>query len=185
MSDQIGVRATFMRGGTSKGLYFRWEDVPEARDAFLCAAIGAGDAYGRQLDGMGGGVSSLSKAMLVRRSDRAGVDVDYLFAQAAIREPVIDYSANCGNLSSGVGCFAVDQGLVSAEQSWISVFPGFGATPTPARGVAPETLRDVLAAIREPAALQVTYQSMSRPEPNARWIEPHALAFDGCAGTAG
>lgn len=74
---------------------------------------------------------------------------------------------------------AVDQGLVSAEQSWISVFPGFAATPTPARGVAPETLRDVLAAIREPAALQVTYQSMSRPEPNARWIEPHALAFDG------
>lgn len=74
---------------------------------------------------------------------------------------------------------AVDQGLVSAEQSWISVFPGFGATPTPARGVAPETLRDVLAAIRSPAALQVTYQSMSHPEPNARWIEPHALAFDG------
>lgn len=74
---------------------------------------------------------------------------------------------------------AVDQGLVSADQSWISFFPSFGATPTPARGVAPETLRDVLAAIREPAALQVTYQSMSRPEPSARWIEPHALAFDG------
>ena len=74
---------------------------------------------------------------------------------------------------------AVDQGLVSEHQSWISVFPGFGATPTPARGVAPETLRDVLAVIREPAALQVTYQSMSRPEPTARWIEPHALAFDG------
>ena len=74
---------------------------------------------------------------------------------------------------------AVDQGLVSAEQSWISFFPSFGATPTPVRGVSPETLRDVLAAIREPAALQVTYQSMSRPEPSARWIEPHALAFDG------
>ena len=74
---------------------------------------------------------------------------------------------------------AVDQGLVSREQSWISVFPGYGATPTPARGVAPETLRDVLAAIHEPAALQVTYQSMSGPEPSARWIEPHALAFDG------
>lgn len=74
---------------------------------------------------------------------------------------------------------AVDQGLVSREQSWISVFPGHGATPTPARGVAPETLRDVLAAIHEPAALQVTYQSMTRPEPSARWIEPHALAFDG------
>ena len=74
---------------------------------------------------------------------------------------------------------AVDQGLVSREQSWISLFPGYGATPTPARGVAPETLRDVLAAIHEPAALQVTYQSMTRPEPSARWIEPHALAFDG------
>lgn len=74
---------------------------------------------------------------------------------------------------------AVDQGLVSREQSWISVFPGYGATPTPARGVAPETLRDVLSAIHESAALQVTYQSMSRPEPSARWIEPHALAFDG------
>ncbi|OJF92626.1 WYL domain-containing protein [Pararhizobium antarcticum] len=74
---------------------------------------------------------------------------------------------------------AVDQGLVSREQSWIGAFPGYGATPTPARGVAPETLRDVLAAIHEPAALQVNYQSMSRPEPSARWIEPHALAFDG------
>ena len=74
---------------------------------------------------------------------------------------------------------AVEQGIVSEEQSWISYFPGFGATPTPARGVSPETLRGVLAAIRERAALQVTYQSMSRPEPSARWIEPHALAFDG------
>ncbi len=74
---------------------------------------------------------------------------------------------------------AVDQGLVSARKSWIGFFPSFGAAPTPARGVAPETLREVMAAIREPAALHVTYQSMSRPEPNARWIEPHALAFDG------
>ena len=74
---------------------------------------------------------------------------------------------------------AVDQGLVSHDQSWISVFPSYGATPTPARGVAPETLRDVLAAIHALAALEITYQSMSRPEPSARWIEPHALAFDG------
>lgn len=74
---------------------------------------------------------------------------------------------------------AVDQGLVSRDQSWISVFPSYDATPTPARGVAPETLREVLAAIHAPAALEVTYQSMSRPEPSARWIEPHALAFDG------
>jgi len=74
---------------------------------------------------------------------------------------------------------AVDQGLVSAEQSWISYFPSFGAAPTPVRGVAAETLRDVLSAIHDRSALQVTYQSMSRPEPSARWIEPHAIAFDG------
>jgi hypothetical protein len=74
---------------------------------------------------------------------------------------------------------AVEQGLVSESQSWIGFFPSYSAPPIPARGVNPEVLRDVLAAIREPAALQVTYQSMSRPAPSARWIEPHALAFDG------
>ena len=74
---------------------------------------------------------------------------------------------------------AVDAGLIPRDQSWISMFPGFAATPTPARGVAAETLRDVLAVIHAPAALEITYQSMSRPEPTARWIEPHALAFDG------
>ena len=74
---------------------------------------------------------------------------------------------------------AVEHGLVAEEQSWISFFPGYAATPIPARGVGHEILRDVLASIRERKALLVTYQSMSRPEPSARWIEPHALAFDG------
>lgn len=74
---------------------------------------------------------------------------------------------------------AVEQGLVPEAQSWISFFPGYAATPVPARGVDPQVLRDVLTAIREKAALQITYQSMSRPEPSLRWIEPHALAFDG------
>lgn len=74
---------------------------------------------------------------------------------------------------------AVEQGLVAEDQSWISVFPGYAATPVPARGVDPLVLREVLSAIREKAALQITYQSMSRPEPSQRWIEPHALAFDG------
>ena len=74
---------------------------------------------------------------------------------------------------------AVEHGLVAEEQSWISFFPGYAATPIPARGVDPEVLREVLSAIREKKALQITYQSMSRPEPTARWIEPHALAFDG------
>lgn len=74
---------------------------------------------------------------------------------------------------------AVEHGLVLEAQSWISFFPGYAATPVPARGVDPQVLRDVLTAIREKAALQITYQSMSKPEPSARWIEPHALAFDG------
>lgn len=104
-----------MRGGTSKGLFFRWDDLPARpcdRDAFLCGAIGAPDPNGRQLDGMGGGISSLSKAMMVRRSSRDNVDIDYLFAQVAVREAVVDYGGNCGNLSAAVGAFAVDQGLV-------------------------------------------------------------------------
>jgi predicted DNA-binding transcriptional regulator YafY len=74
---------------------------------------------------------------------------------------------------------AVEQGLVPEAQSWISFFPGYATTPVPARGVDPQVLRDVLSAIRDKAALKITYQSMSRPEPTARWIEPHALAFDG------
>lgn len=119
MADQAGIRASFLRGGTSKGLFFRWEDLPAdvaARDRFLCAAIGSPDPNGRQLDGMGGGVSSLSKAMLVRQSSRPGVDVDYLFAQVAVDAPVVDYGGNCGNLSAAVGVFAVDQGLVRLSE---------------------------------------------------------------------
>ncbi len=115
MSEQTGIRASFLRGGTSKGLFFRWEALPEdaaERDRFLCAAIGSPDPNGRQLDGMGGGVSSLSKAMLVRRSAREGIDVDYLFAQVSVDTSAVDYGGNCGNLSSAVGVFAVDQGLV-------------------------------------------------------------------------
>jgi 2-methylaconitate cis-trans-isomerase PrpF len=115
VSEQTGLRASFMRGGTSKGLFFRWEDLPEdgaERDRLLCAALGSPDPYGRQLDGMGGGVSSLSKAMLVRRSARAGVDVDYLFAQVEVGAPRVDYGGNCGNLSAAVGVFAVEQGYV-------------------------------------------------------------------------
>ncbi|MEM7057999.1 MAG: PrpF domain-containing protein [Pseudomonadota bacterium] len=113
--EQTGIKCTFMRGGTSKGMFFRWEDLPSdpgERDGFLCAAIGSPDPYGRQLDGMGGGISSLSKGMMVRRSERAGVDVDYLFGQIDVASARVDYASNCGNLSAAVGAFAVDQGLV-------------------------------------------------------------------------
>jgi len=115
MSDQIGVPCTFMRGGTSKGLFFRWEDVPDENDAchrLFAAALGSPDPSGRQLDGMGGGVSSLSKVMMVRRSTRPGIEIDYLFGQVAVDAPLVDLRSNCGNLSAAVGVFAVDQGLV-------------------------------------------------------------------------
>lgn len=104
-----------MRGGTSKGLFFRAEDLPserEARDRFLLGAIGSPDPNARQLDGMGGGISSLSKAMMVTRSVREGVDVDYDFGQVSVDRALVDYGSNCGNLSSAVGVFAVESGLV-------------------------------------------------------------------------
>lgn len=113
--EQVSLPAVFMRGGTSKGLFFRTEDLPaerEARDRFLLGAIGSPDPNARQLDGMGGGISSLSKAMMVTRSTREGVDVDYDFGQVSVDRALVDYGSNCGNLSSAVGVFAVESGLV-------------------------------------------------------------------------
>jgi len=113
-----------MRGGTSKGVFFHSHDLPgdkTDRDAFILGVLGSPDPYGRQLDGMGGGVSSLSKVMIVSRSERDGVDVDYMASQIAIGEPKVDFAANCGNLSSAVGVFAIDQGLVEARDGQATV----------------------------------------------------------------
>ena len=112
--SQRWVPAVFMRGGTSKGLFFHTHDLPadpSRRDRLLLAALGSPDPYGRQLDGMGGGISSLSKAALIGPPSRPDADVDYTFAQVAVDRPVVDYGANCGNLSSAVGPFAVDEGV--------------------------------------------------------------------------
>jgi 2-methylaconitate isomerase len=112
------VRAVFVRGGTSKGLVFLAEDLPAdlaERELLLLKALGSPDPYGRQLDGMGGGVSSLSKAAVIGPPTRPDADVDYTFAQVAVDAPVVDWNANCGNLSAAVGPFAVDEGLVKAE----------------------------------------------------------------------
>lgn len=109
------IKAVFMRGGTSKGLIFREEDLPDdraARDAIFLAAMGSPDPNGRQLDGMGGGVSSLSKVCIVGPSSRADADVNYTFAQIGIGNAVVDYAGNCGNMSSTIGPFAVEEGLV-------------------------------------------------------------------------
>ena len=120
------IDAAFVRGGTSKGLFFRAADLPSvgdgeertAWDRIFTSAMGSPDAFGRQLDGMGGGISSLSKVMVVSASDRDGVDLDYTFAQVEIAEAAVDYSGNCGNLSSGVVPFALLTGLISAGDGW-------------------------------------------------------------------
>jgi probable AcnD-accessory protein PrpF len=118
---QIRIPATYMRGGTSKGVFFRLQDLPErarvpgpARDALLQRVIGSPDPYGKQIDGMGGATSSTSKTVIVSRSERAGHDVDYLFGQVGIETDFVDWSGNCGNLSAAVGPFAIASGLVDA-----------------------------------------------------------------------
>jgi len=113
------IAAVFMRGGTSKGLFFHERDLPAdttLRDQFLLTAMGSPDVYGLQLNGMGGGVSSLSKIIVVRPSDSPAADVDYLHGQVTVERSVIDYSANCGNLSGAVGPFAIAEALVAATE---------------------------------------------------------------------
>lgn len=109
------LRAVFARGGTSKALLFHRHDLPADRDqwaAIFLACLGSPDPYGRQLDGMGGGISSLSKVCVVGAPTRADADVDYTFAQVAVERAVVDYGANCGNMSAAIGPFAVDEGLL-------------------------------------------------------------------------
>jgi 2-methylaconitate cis-trans-isomerase PrpF len=116
--SEASLPVVFMRGGTSKGLVFRSDDLPVDRadwDPIFLAAIGTPDPNGRQLDGMGGGVSSLSKVCVVGPSSRPDADVDYTFAQLSIREPVVDYAGNCGNMSSAIGPFALAEGLVPPQ----------------------------------------------------------------------
>ena len=113
---QLKLPAVFMRGGTSKAIVFHRKDLPADRalwDDIFLAAIGSPDPSGRQLDGMGGGVSSVSKVCVVGPSSRTDADIDYTFAQVLVKDRRVDYSGNCGNMSSAMGPFAVDEGLVT------------------------------------------------------------------------
>src|SRR4029078_2261943 len=112
---QLKIPAVFMRGGTSNAVVFHARDLPADRaqwDEIFLAAIGSPDPHGRQLDGMGGGVSSLSKVCVIGPPSRPDADIDYTFAQVRIERAHVDYGGNCGNMSSAMGPFAVDEGLV-------------------------------------------------------------------------
>ncbi len=121
--SQIKVPATYMRGGTSKGVFFNLADLPpaaqvagEVRDKLLLRVIGSPDPYAKQIDGMGGATSSTSKTVIVSRSSRDDHDVDYLFGQVSIDKPFVDWSGNCGNLSAAVGPFAIHAGLIPQDR---------------------------------------------------------------------
>ncbi|MDR2333867.1 MAG: 2-methylaconitate cis-trans isomerase PrpF [Burkholderiaceae bacterium] len=120
---QLRIPATYMRGGTSKGVFFHLADLPEAaqqpgkaRDAIFLRTLGSPDPYGKQIDGMGNASSSTSKGVILSRSTRAGHDVDYLFGQVSIDQPFVDWSGNCGNLSSAVGPCAIHMGLIEPSR---------------------------------------------------------------------
>jgi probable AcnD-accessory protein PrpF len=120
---QLKIPAVYMRGGTSKGVFFRLQDLPAAaqtpgaaRDALLLRVIGSPDPYGKQIDGMGGATSSTSKTVIVSKSTRPDHDVDYLFGQVAIDKAFVDWSGNCGNLSAAVGPFAISSGLIDSAR---------------------------------------------------------------------
>ncbi|WP_413586718.1 2-methylaconitate cis-trans isomerase PrpF family protein [Bdellovibrio sp. HCB274] len=120
-------RATYMRGGTSRALIFNESDLPADKkswDAIFLSVLGSPDSYGRQLNGMGGGVSSLSKVAIVRPSTRPDADVDYTFAQVSVTEAKVDYKGNCGNISSAIGPFAVWQGMckVTGDEACVRIF---------------------------------------------------------------
>ena len=120
---QIKIPATYMRGGTSKGVFFNLRDLPlaaqipgEVRDKLLLRVIGSPDPYGKHTDGMGGATSSTSKVVILSKSEKADHDVDYLFGQVAIDKAFIDWSGNCGNLTAAVGPFAITNALIDAER---------------------------------------------------------------------
>lgn len=120
---QKKIAATYMRGGTSKGVFFKLDDLPEdaqvagaARDQLLLRVIGSPDPYAKQIDGMGGATSSTSKTVILAKSQQAEHDVDYLFGQVSIDQPFVDWSGNCGNLTAAVGSFAISNGLVDTSR---------------------------------------------------------------------
>ena len=173
MSEGDGVRCMWMRGGTSKGGYFLAEDLPAdaaERDAFLLRAMGSPDP--RQIDGMGGANPLTSKVAVVRRSERAGIDVDYLFLQVFVDQPTVTDQQNCGNILAGVGPFAIERGLVAAAdgQTTVRIFM--------------ENTAQVAEARVETPAGQVTYRGEARIDGVPGTSAPVPIAFTDTAGSS-
>jgi 4-oxalomesaconate tautomerase len=171
--SEPGVRCMWMRGGTSKGGYFLAEDLPQdaaARDAFLLRAMGSPDP--RQIDGMGGADPLTSKVAVVRRSGRAGVDVDYLFLQVFVDKPIITDAQNCGNILAGIGPFALERGLVEAT-----------GDSTEVRIFMENTGRVATATIATPGG-RVTYEGDARIDGVPGTAAPVPIVFEDTAGSS-
>lgn len=170
---QIRIPCLLMRGGTSKGAYFLADDLPAPaalRDQVLLAAMGSPDA--RQIDGLGGADSLTSKVAIIRRSQRPGIDVDYLFAQVAVAEPRVDYGQNCGNILAGVGPFAIERGLVTAT-----------GTQTAVRIYMENTGQTATANVQT-AGGQVRYDGATRIDGVPGSAAPVVIEFDDIAGSS-
>lgn len=171
--SQIRVPCLLMRGGTSKGAYFLADDLPsepDSRDRMLLAVMGSPDT--RQIDGLGGANSLTSKVAIIRRSLRAGVDVDYLFAQVVVDEPRVDYGQNCGNILAGVGPFAIERGLVAVqgEQTRVRIYmENTGQTAT--------------ATVQTPSG-EVCYDGEVRIDGVPGTAAPVVIEFDDIAGSS-
>jgi len=173
MSEQRGIRCMWMRGGTSKGGYFLADDLPQdvaARDAFLLSAMGSPDA--RQIDGMGGADPLTSKVAVVRKSNRPGVDVDYLFLQVFVDKPIVTDQQNCGNILAGIGPFAIERGLVAARDGHTEI-----------RIFMENTGQAAVATIRTPGGA-VSYAGEARIDGVPGTAAPIPIVFEDVAGSS-
>ena len=178
VGDQLGVRVAVIRGGTSRGVYFHAGDLPDEgqlRDRVILAVYGSPDD--RQIDGLGGGHPLTSKVAIVSRSARPDADVDYLFGQVRVSEPVIDYSGICGNLLAGIGPFAVDEGLVSAVEpvtedsaAPIEAPARREDEPQQVRVLGRIDLKKAAAPPPRPAQRRTDAQTTARPAPSTRTL---------------
>lgn len=172
---QRAIAGVFMRGGTSKGIFVAKEALPPAgpeRDALILELLGSPDPG--QIDGMGGAISSTSKLMAVSRSEREGIDVDYLFAQAAVTQPVVDYRGNCGNLTSAIGVYALDEGLIDTVTEPVTVVELYNENT----GI---RVRAHIPVVNGRAAVQGEHHIAGVPRPGARivteYLDPAGSQF--------